>query len=47
MIKIIIGVILLLVIFFAFYSVYNNKFQLAIIKLEKGEEDIDIYLEKK
>ena len=47
MIKIIIGVILLVVILFAFYSIYNNKFQLSIIKLEKGEEDIDIYLEKK
>lgn len=47
MIEIIIGVILLLVILFSFYSIYNNKFQLAIIKIEKGEEDIDIYLEKK
>ena len=47
MIEIIIGIILLLVIIFAFFSIYNNKFQLSIIKLEKGEEDIDIYLEKK
>lgn len=47
MIEIIIGVILLVVLLFAFYSIYNNKFQLSIIKLEKGEEDIDIYLEKK
>ncbi len=47
MIEIIVGVIFLLLIFFAFYSVCNNKFQLAIIKFEKAEEDIDIYLEKK
>ena len=38
MIEIIIGIILLLVIIFAFFSIYNNKFQLSIIKLEKGEE---------
>ncbi|MBR3210400.1 MAG: LemA family protein [Bacilli bacterium] len=28
-------------------TVINNRFQIAIIKIEKAEEDIDIYLEKK
>ena len=28
-------------------TIINNKFQLAIIKIEKAEEDIDIYLENK
>ena len=28
-------------------TIINNRFQLAIIKIEKAEEDIDIYLEKK
>ena len=27
--------------------IINNKFQLTIIKIDKAEEDIDIYLEKK
>lgn len=29
------------------FVLVNNKFQLTIIKLDKAEEDIDIYLEKK
>ena len=41
MIEIIIGIILLLVIIFAFFSIYNNKFQLSIIKLE-GLRDVFI-----
>ena len=47
MIEIIFGVILVIIILFAFFSVINNKFKLAIIKFEKAEEEIDIYLEKK
>ena len=47
MIEIIIGVILVIIIIFAFFSVINNKYKLAIIKFEKAEEEIDIYLEKK
>lgn len=47
MIEIIIGVILFGVIIFAFFSVINNKYKLAVIKFEKAEEEIDIYLEKK
>ena len=29
------------------FVVFNNRFQLAIIKIDKAEEDIDIYLQKK
>ena len=47
MIEIIIGVVLFIIIILAFFSVINNKFKLAIIKFEKAEEEIDIYLEKK
>lgn len=42
-IAVIVGISLLLLI----CTIINNRFQLAIIKIEKAEEDIDIYLEKK
>lgn len=29
------------------FTIINNRFQLTIIKIDKAEEDIDIYLEKK
>ena len=29
------------------FVIFNNKFQLTIIKIDKAEEDIDIYLDKK
>ena len=44
MIEIIIGVVLFIIIILAFFSVINNKFKLAIIKIEKSEEEIYIYL---
>ncbi len=44
------GIILTVVIisFFLFiFTICNNRFQLAIIKIDKAEEDIDLYLQKK
>lgn len=29
------------------FVIFNNKFQLAIIKIDKAEEDIDLHLQKK
>lgn len=29
------------------FAIINNRFQLTVIKIDKAEEDIDIYLEKK
>ena len=43
---IIAGVIVILIII-CFFILSNNKFQLVIIKIDKAEEDIDLYLEKK
>ena len=44
-------IILIVVVVIAFLScifiIINNKFQLAIIKIDKAEEDIDLYLQKK
>lgn len=47
MIEIILTVIVIISILSFLFVMYNNKFQLAIIKIDKAEEDIDIYLEKK
>ena len=47
MLEIIIGVIVVISFLLLIATVINNRFQLAIIKIEKAEEDIDIYLEKK
>lgn len=29
------------------FEIYNNRFQLAIIKIDKADEDISLYLDKK
>lgn len=47
MLETILGVIVGLSILLCLYHILNNKFQLSIIKIEKAEEDIDIYLQKK
>lgn len=43
----ILGIIVIVSILLIIFVVYNNKFQLSIIKIDKAEEDIDLYLEKK
>ena len=44
-------IILIIIVIISLLSIgiviINNKFQLSIIKIDKAEEDIDIYLEKK
>lgn len=47
MVETILGVIVGLSIVLCIYVIYNNKFQFAIIKIDKAEEDIEIYLQKK
>ena len=47
MLEIIIAVIVGISFILLIGTIINNRFQLAIIKIEKAEEDIDIYLEKK
>lgn len=47
MLEIILGCIVVISIFMFIFVIYNNKFQLAIIKIEKAEEDIELYLQKK
>ena len=47
MIFIIIGVILVITIFVVMFIVSDNKFKLANIKIDKANEDIDLYLQKK
>ena len=47
MLEIILGVISYYFIFLFIFLFINNKFKLAIIKIDKAEEDIDIYLTKK
>ena len=47
MLETILGVIVGLSIILCIYVIYNNKFQFAIIKIDKAEEDIEIYLQKK
>ena len=42
MIEIIISVIVVLCIILMIFTLINNKFKLAVIKIEKAEEDIDI-----
>lgn len=43
----VIGAIVIISFILLICTIINNRFQLAIIKIEKAEEDIDIYLEKK
>ena len=41
-------VIIIIISFLAFiFTIINNKFQLIVIKIDKAEEDINIYLDKK
>ena len=47
MIGIIIGVVVLIIVFISLFIVSDNKFKLANIKIEKANEDIDLYLQKK
>ena len=47
MYEIIIGIIVGISLLLLIATIINNRFKLAIIKIEKAEEDIDIYLEKK
>ena len=47
MLEIILGVIVVICLLLIVIAVYNNKFQLVIIKIDKAEEDISIYLDKK
>lgn len=47
MIEIVLGVVVLISLLLIVFVIYNNKFHLAIIKIDKAEEDIEIYLERK
>jgi len=48
MIEIIIGIVAIIIVIVVIMTVVsNNKFQLSIIKIDKAEEDIDLYLQKK
>ena len=47
MLEIILGVIVAISILMFIFVLFNNKFQLAIIKIDKAEEDISMYLQKK
>ncbi len=45
--EIIIGIVVFISIILSIFVIFNNKFQLAIIKIDKAEEDITLYLQKK
>ncbi|MBR1937230.1 MAG: LemA family protein [Bacilli bacterium] len=47
MIEIILGVIVVISFCLIIFVIQNNLFQLAIIKIDKAEEDISMYLDKK
>ena len=47
MIETILGVIVVISFFLFIFVIFDNKFQLAVIKIDKAEEDIDLYLQKK
>ena len=47
MIEIIIGVIAGICFLLFIITIINNRFKFAVIKIEKAEEDINIYLQKK
>ena len=47
MLGIILGIIVVISFLSFLFVIFYNKFQLAVIKIEKGEEDIDLYLQKK
>ena len=47
MIETILGIIVGISLISCIFVIFNNKFQFSIIKIDKAEEDIDIYLQKK
>ena len=47
MIEIVLGVVVVISFLLFIFVVINNRFQLAIIKIDKAEEDIEMYLIKK
>lgn len=47
MLEIIIGIIVVFCFLLFIIVIINNKFKFAVIKIEKAEEDINIYLQKK
>jgi hypothetical protein len=47
MLEIILGIIVGISLLLFIFVIYNNKYQLAIIKICKAEEDISMYLQKK
>ena len=47
MLQIILIIIIVVSLISMLLVIFNNKFQLTIIKIDKAEEDIDMYLEKK
>ena len=47
MVGIIIACIVIVLIFIVVFVVYHNKFKFAMIKLDKADEDINLYLGKK
>ena len=47
MLEIIFGTIIIVAILLFIFVILNNRFQLAIIKIDKAQEDITLYLQKK
>lgn len=47
MLQMILGIIVAISMLLLIITIYSNKFNLAIIKIDKAEEDIDMYLQKK
>ncbi len=47
LLEIIFGSIIVIGIILFIFAILNNKFQLAIIKIDKAQEDISLYLQKK
>lgn len=47
MLEIILGIVVCISLLLCLFVVFNNKFQFSLIKIEKAEEDIDMYLQKK
>ena len=47
MLEIILGIVVFISILLIIIILINNKFKLAIIKIDKAQEDISLYLQKK
>ena len=47
MLEIVIGAVVVLSLISLILTIYNNKYQFAIIKLDKAEEEISLYLQRK